>query len=354
MTSDDLDRLAHLIAAELTRLVDKPEKAGRVASWVPAPVRPEPPGRAGEPAPWTGAAQSLGDVAPGPRTRSTTPRDDLGEATAVIRGAAAGRGPRPSRGATERDVLPRRTGRRSPVGQTVPIGVSNRHLHLSAVDVATLFGAGGLRVRRALSQPGQFAAEERVRATGPGGTIDGIRVVGPARGETQLELALSDAAALGVQPPVLGSGQLAGSTGGITLHGTGGHLTLVKGVIIAARHLHVGPDDAERWGLRDGDRLTLRCGNGPRAVTWHEVLVRAGPGHATEFHLDADEARAAAVTSGDTARIVSVQPAVSARKQLFTERDVLAAARRGEGIPPNALLTPSARDRARALGLSTS
>jgi putative phosphotransacetylase len=233
----------------------------------------------------------------------------------------------------------------------VSLGVSNRHIHLSADHLRVLFGDRPLTSARALTQPGQFAASEALAVVGPKGRIDAVRVVGPARGETQVELAMSDAVTLGVKPPVAASGALQSSVGGVTLVGPNGRVELSRGVIIAARHLHLAPGDAARWGLRDGDRLDVRCGTGARAVTLHDVLVRSGDGHATELHVDADEARAAGVHTGDPALIIGWRSATPRRRALITERDVLRMARAGERLPDGALLTPSARDRARALGL---
>ena len=122
-------------------------------------------------------------------------------------------------------------------------------------------------------------------------------------------------------------------------------------VIIAARHLHLSPADARRWGLRDGDRLDVRCGTGPREATLHDVLVRSGDGHATELHLDSDESRAAGVRTGDSAAVIAWRSPGARKRPLVTERDVQQLARSGQTLPPNAILTPSARDRARALGL---
>ena len=156
---------------------------------------------------------------------------------------------------------------------------------------------------------------------------------------------------LGVEAPVAASGDLGNSAGGVTRVGPAGRIKLRRGVIVAARHLHLATPDGRRWGLRDGDLLVVRCGNGSRAVTFHDVLVRSGDGHATELHLDADEARAAGVKTGDTAVITAWQSAGTQRRPLVTERDVLQLARRGERVPPNAILTPSARDRALALGI---
>lgn len=273
-------------------------------------------------------------------------------------------GKTPASGATRRDrnslttgarrqTAPRSTGRGSTraLDIAVPIGVSNRHVHLSREHALVLLGREEPSRHRDLSQPGQYAASERVTVIGPSGRIEGVRVVGPVRHDTQLELARSDASRLGIDPPVAVSGALDASIGGVTLVGPAGSVKLARGVIVAARHLHLGADDARRSGLRDGDQLDIRCGDGPRAVTLHGVRVRSGAGHATELHLDADEAHAVAVSSGDHASIVGAHPAKSARRPLVTERDVQRIARAGGTLPANALLTPSARDRARALGL---
>jgi putative phosphotransacetylase len=214
-----------------------------------------------------------------------------------------------------------------------------------------LFGAASLTAARPLTQPDQFAAVQTLAVVGPKSRLDAVRIVGPARGETQLEIAASDAGHLGIEPPVAPSGSLRDSIGGVTLVGPAGQLELRKGVIIAARHLHLSSADARRWGLRDGDHLDVRCGAGARETTLHGVLVRAGEGHATELHLDADEARAVGVKTGDSARIIAWRSAASSKRPLVTERDVVRLAREGARIPAGAILTPSARDRALALGI---
>jgi putative phosphotransacetylase len=359
MTGEELDRLAALIADALAkppvaRGPADPQPARRpgrpAASWVPAPVRPEPPQRGGEPAPWTGAGQSLGDVAPIRHRSASRHRTDPGELAAAVRAAAAGKAPPVARSAPARtEPAGRRRIREMPV--TVKIGVSNRHIHLSAGDQRRLFGGAELTAARPLLQPGQFAATQTVAVAGPKGRIDAVRIVGPARGDTQVELARSDAALLGVEPPVASSGVLDTSIGGVTLIGPHGRVDLSRGVIIAARHLHLSPADAERWGFRDGDRLVVAAGTGARSTAFHDVLVRSGPAHATELHLDVDEARAAGVVTGDPARIVEWHEGRGSRRALVTEGDVIAIAGRRERLPEHAILTPSARDRARALGL---
>lgn len=366
MTDEELERLATLIAAEIERAVRR--DSGTRSSWLPSPVRPEPPLRGSLPAPvWSGAGQRLGDLAPVRDPIASSFRPDAAELTAAVRAAAAGQGPSrsgkpPSAGRATGDArspsanaghgrLSSATRRARSMPIEIPVAISNRHVHLSSADARALFGSDVLRQHRVLRQPGQFAAEETVAAIGPGGRIEAIRVVGPTRGETQLELSLGDASRLGVSPPVASSGRLDQSIGGITLVGSNGRLELDRGVIVAARHLHLSPSDGARWGLAEGDLLDVACGDGPRELTLHGVLVRCGATHATELHLDVDEARAGGVASGDIARIVAWHAGGAARRPLITERDVVQLVRLGRAIPTGALLTPSARDRARALGL---
>jgi len=352
VTDAELDRLAEMIARALLDHASVSDGAARGTTWLPNPVRPSPPARAGEPPIWSGAAQDLEDVAPSrDAARSPRFRAATADLTRATRAAAAGKGPPPER--HSRDPERRLTRQRSANAPAIDvrIGVSNRHVHLSEADARALFGGAPLTVSRALTQPGQFAAAETVAAQGPMGTLAKVRVVGPTRGETQLEIAASDAAALGVQPPVAASGSLATSIGGITLVGPGGRVELRRGVIIAARHLHLSAADSKRWGLRDGDRLDIRCGAGARAATLHDVLVRSGDGHATELHLDGDEARAVGVASGDTATVIAWRSPGPGKRPLVTERDVVRLAREGARVPADAILTPSARDRAAALGI---
>ena len=351
MTDAELDRLADLIAqALLAREPSAPDRAAR-ATWLVSPVRPVPPARGGEPPAWSGAAQDLSDVAPSGAGTPPRFRPSGAELARVTRAAAAGKAPPRDRRAREPE---RRLTRPRPAGAPpidVPVGVSNRHVHLSPEHVAVLFGGTPLTVTRPLTQPTQFAANETISAVGPQGRIDGVRVVGPARSETQLEIAASDAAVLGIDVPVVASGALDQSTGGVTLIGPAGRVDLRRGVMIAARHLHLSAGDARRWGLADGDLLDVRCGDGARAATFHDVLVRSGDAHATELHLDGDEARAVGVRSGDVASIIGWRSPATTRRPLVTERDVLEIARNGGRVPATAILTPSARDRAVSLGL---
>ena len=355
MTNDEMDRLAARIAAELDRVTPAPsplhpDPAARTP-WLPVPVRPEPSAPPGEPPVWAAAAQSLGDLAPIRAPEPSRRRDHPGHATAAIRSAAAGRAPQRTQRGAHSSGTPAMS---RPRGGTVnvPVGISNRHVHLSLADTSTLFGSSTLAVHRVLTQPGQFAAEQQVGVVGPSGRIDAVRVVGPARGVTQLEVSRGDAAMLGIAPPVAHSGHLDASIGQVTLVGPNGRVQLTRGVIVPARHLHVSVADGRAWHLADGDTVTVRCGDAARATTWHGVRVRCGEGHATELHLDVDEARAADVAQGAVARIVASAPAAPARRPVITERELLALVSRGEVVPAHAILTPSARDRAAMLGIT--
>lgn len=176
----------------------------------------------------------------------------------------------------------------------VPVAISARHIHLCRADVERLFGAGyQLKRFRALSQPGQFACEEQLTIVGPRGELKKVRVLGPERKATQVEVSLTDSFALGLQPPVRMSGNIEG-TPGCKLIGSVGTVELVQGVIVAARHLHLSKEQAALFGLRDGQRVRLRS-EGERAVIFENVVVRAGDGHDMEVHIDTDEANAVAM-----------------------------------------------------------
>lgn len=184
----------------------------------------------------------------------------------------------------------------------VVLGVSARHLHLSRADMDVLFGAGSeLHVKVTIGQPGQFASMEQVTMVGPKGEMK-LRVIGPLRDETQIELSFTDARKVGLDCPVRNSGDIAGSAG-CKLVGPAGTVELKEGAIIAARHVHLYPETAEKYGLKDGDIVTIVT-KGERALTMHNVLVRAGVKHADEVHIDTDEANACNLATGDMVDIV--------------------------------------------------
>ncbi len=188
----------------------------------------------------------------------------------------------------------------------IPIGVSAHHIHLTQADVERLFGPGHkLTARSPLAQPGQFACEEAVRLVGPRGSIDHVRVLGPARYQTQVEISRTEGYRLGVRAPIRMSGDLDG-TPGLTLEGPAGQVELRNGVIHAQRHLHMTPTDARGLGLEAGDVVRLRV-EGDRELIFGDVAVRVSPTFKLEFHLDTDEANAAELNTGDVAHLESIQ-----------------------------------------------
>lgn len=183
------------------------------------------------------------------------------------------------------------------MGYKVPVGLSNKHLHLSAKDLEALFGAGyELHPTKDLKQPGQFAADEKVDIVGPKGTLKGIRVLGPVRPETQIELAMTDCRSIGVSAPVRESGKLDG-TPGVKLVGPAGEVELEKGVIVALRHVHLSAEQAAEAGVVDKEMVSVRVG-GERGLVFDNVLIRSGAGHEREIHLDTDEGNAAGLKNG--------------------------------------------------------
>lgn len=186
----------------------------------------------------------------------------------------------------------------------IPVGVSNRHLHLSQADLDVLFGKGfQLTIKKDLGQPGQFAAEETVDVQGPKNTISRIRILGPTRKQTQIEVSLTDSFSLGITPPVRDSGSLAGSPG-VIVKGPKGQIELKEGVVAAKRHIHCTPEEAIQLGVKDMDTVSVAVEGGERSLIFGDVLVRVRNDFALEFHVDTDEANAAGLKNGDQVRIV--------------------------------------------------
>ncbi len=183
----------------------------------------------------------------------------------------------------------------------IPVELSARHVHLSADAVQKLFGTDLTPVRE-LSQPGQFLSKERVRLIGPGGTLDHIAILGPARGKTQVEISATDARVLGLTPPTRQSGDTAGSAG-LQIATEMDTLTLEEGLIIAARHLHMHPDDASRLGVSDQDLVRIRVGD-IRALVFEEVLVRVNENYRLAMHIDFDEGNACGWTPEMTGQLL--------------------------------------------------
>jgi putative phosphotransacetylase len=187
----------------------------------------------------------------------------------------------------------------------IPVGISNRHIHLSERELAILFGDEyELTPLKPLSQPSQYAAEEVVTIKGPKNSIEKVRVLGPTRRQTQLEVSRTDCFVLGINPPVRDSGDIVASAG-IEIIGPNGNVRIEEGVIIAQRHIHMHNKDAENFGLEDKDRVYVRTG-GDRSVIFENVLIRVGDKYALEFHVDTDEGNAASLKNGQIVEIVSI------------------------------------------------
>ncbi|MFQ3621699.1 MAG: phosphate propanoyltransferase [Spirochaetales bacterium] len=184
----------------------------------------------------------------------------------------------------------------------VPVGVSVRHIHLSQEDKEKLFGKGyTLTPRNSISQSGEYACQEEVEVIGPRGRSLPLRVIGPET-YTQVELSLTDAIYLGMDPPLRESGDLAG-TPGIQIKGPNGEVWLPQGVILAWRHLHTPPDIARKLGLKNKQCVKVRLGQ-KRSLIFENVLIRISENFTWEFHIDTDEANAARVKTGDMAFVV--------------------------------------------------
>ena len=187
--------------------------------------------------------------------------------------------------------------------RSVPIGVSNRHIHLDRADMDILFGQDSeLTFKKELGQPGQYAAEETVTLHGPKGELGRVRVLGPLRNESQVEVSVTDGFALGVRPPIRESGKLKG-TPGVTIAGPKGTIEKDTGTIAALRHVHLDPETAQRIGVKDKQMVKVEI-RGLRGGILHNVLIRVSEQFAPEMHIDVDEANAFGVKNGDRAYII--------------------------------------------------
>jgi len=178
------------------------------------------------------------------------------------------------------------------MGNIVTVETSARHVHLSAGDIAALFGDGHeLTNKKELSQPGQFACEERVTIVGTKNEIKNVIILGPARPATQVEVSLTDARNLGIAAPIRESGDIAGSAG-CKLVGPAGEVELSEGVIAAKRHIHLHPDDAEKFGVADKQIVKVKINTDGRSVIFGDVVARVNESFMTSMHIDTDESNA--------------------------------------------------------------
>lgn len=268
-----------------------------------------------------------------------------------------------------------------------PVAVSARHVHLTKKDFETLFGPGKAMTRyKDLSQPGQFACEETVEVAGPKGSIKRVRVLGPARNETQVEISVSDSFTLGIKPEIRMSGNITG-TPGCTIIGPAGKITISQGVIVAARHVHLSEEQAAAYGVKEGDLVFIKT-PAPRQGVLENIAVRVGKDFDLEVHLDTDEANGNGILCGTILEggVGSPSPAQSGKQfsggcgfgtipgscpcsqvrpqvqpipekvlDLVTERDISNAVLRGEETiycTAKGLISPAAADRAREKGIT--
>ena len=174
----------------------------------------------------------------------------------------------------------------------IMVETSARHLHVSEEDLVKLFGEGAkLSNKKDLSQPGQFATNEKVVVVGPKGSLK-MSILGPTRPQTQVEVALTDARKLGLNPPIRESGCLEG-TPGCKLIGPAGEVEIPCGVIVAKRHIHFNPQEAEQAGVKDKQIVSVKVDYNDRALVFGDVIVRVSPKYAAAMHIDTDEANAA-------------------------------------------------------------
>lgn len=260
--------------------------------------------------------------------------------------------------------------------RAVPIAVSARHVHLQPEHVEVLFGAGyELTQRSELSQPGQFAANETVMIAGPKSSIERVRILGPVRKATQVEVSFTDAMKLGVKPPLRESGNIEGSAP-ITLIGPKGSVHIEQGLIIAQSHIHMGTQDAQRFGVQDGEYVTVEA-DGIRPISFRNVRIRVNERYRLEMHIDTDEANAGFITQGTIGRLIKpneatepvacslpVSTTVNApspaktvapksyefTKKLLSTEDLAAISEDEIIVPKGTIVTALARDTARELG----
>jgi len=188
--------------------------------------------------------------------------------------------------------------------KTVTVETSARHVHLCEKDIALLFGEGHkLTLKKELSQPGEFACEERVNIVGPKNEIRNVIILGPARQATQIEISLTDARTLGITAPIRESGDVLGSAG-CKLAGAAGEIELNEGVIVAKRHVHLRPQDAEEIGVKDKQIVQVKIANADRTIIFGDVVVRVRGTFMPAMHIDTDEANACAAAGNVEGEII--------------------------------------------------
>lgn len=183
------------------------------------------------------------------------------------------------------------------------VEASGRHVHLSRKELDALFGTGyELTKAKDLSQPGQYASKERLTVVGPKGAFHNVVILGPVRKESQVEVSLTDCLQLGVKAPIRESGDIEGTPGIVLVNGDKS-VSLDKGLIVAKRHVHMTPEDAEKMGVKNHDIVKVKV-EGARPLIFDDVVIRVSPKFATYMHIDYDEANACGFSKGIRGRII--------------------------------------------------
>ena len=207
----------------------------------------------------------------------------------------------------------------------IPIEISAHHVHLTQAHVEALFGEGARLTKKSdLSQPGQYACNEMVDLVGPRGRVDRVRVLGPARPDSQVEISRTEEFKLGIDAPIRASGDVKG-TPSLTLVGPKGSVLLEQGVICALRHIHMHPEDALAYGLKDRDMVRIRIG-GERELIFGGVLVRVHPDFRLAMHIDTDEGNAAELSTGAVGFLEAIQERQGPQRRTMTNVPVMTAA----------------------------
>jgi len=190
--------------------------------------------------------------------------------------------------------------------QKIPIEISARHIHVCQKDLDVLFGRGyNLKPLRELSQKGQFASKERVGIKTRKGEFPQVRILGPVRKHTQVEISTTDARKLGIEPPVRMSGNIKGSLG-IKIIGPKSKIKIKEGLIIARRHIHCGKRETKKYGVREGQKVSVKA-EGDRSLTFHEIAVRVRSDFKWGMHVDTDEANAAGVGEEGVGEVIQTK-----------------------------------------------
>lgn len=204
---------------------------------------------------------------------------------------------------SEPSVVPSKPTQTTTDDFVIPIGVSNRHIHLSQEDADVLFGPGyTFQKLKDLSQTGQYALQECLLLAGPKGVLEKVRILGPVRNQSQVELSVSDCYKTGIEAPLRLSGDIAG-TPGCTLVGPKGSVQLNKGCIVAKRHIHMSPVDAQNFGVTDGQEVALEC-PGHRGGILSNVTIRVHESFRLECHLDTEEANALGISAKNKLKLI--------------------------------------------------